>query len=185
MSDAEMDNWYPAFFGPTVKPMTRLRNFPNHYSAANSLLNPTTATDYMPFMRATEPSATFYPISPATRPSWPALGYYPNLNHFYNYHRPAANSMMAAAGSMIRPMTIPFFPQINQYYMQRYRSLPYMAPYTGGGGGVYHQPTATPYRPYVQTPFNSMVTAAASSVYPVRVPFSAITTPLSYHVHPI
>lgn len=194
MSDADMDNWYPAFFGPNVKPMTRLRNFPNHYSAANSLLNPTTANEYMPFMRATETPATlaahshFYPISTsplmnagtAVRPtSWPALGYYPGLNPLYNYpHR--ANSMMATAGSMIRPMTIPFFPPINQFYMQRYRSLPYMAPYTSGG---YHPTTAAtmPYRSYGhQSPFNSLVTAA-SSLYPVRIPFSAISTPLSYH----
>ncbi|XP_046919465.2 uncharacterized protein LOC124499580 [Dermatophagoides farinae] len=191
---AEVDNWYPAFFGPSVKPMNpRLRNVvPSyHYSAANSLLNPTTATEYMPFMRPTEAPAPLADHSQlyGNRPSWPSLlgGYYPHSNQqlLYNYPRP--NSMMAAAGSMMRPM---FFPPINQYYhMQRYRSsLPYMSPYFPSTAPI-HSPIA-PYRvsggPYghQSAAFNSLVTAA-SSLYPVRVAFSPIATaPLSYPILP-
>lgn len=174
----DSDSWYNTFFGNNVKPMTRLRNLPfanspmNFAQSASSLLNtaastptPTHAEAYMsPYgMRPQAPhTPNYFHFPSAPRPTWP-YGMYanPSANSYMNHFRP--NPMMHTAPTSMRPVTVPFYPAAN-YFMPRYPAA---------------YPATNPMmaaNPYAMARYPTMnaypMMGAASSLYPVRVPYS-------------
>lgn len=167
----ETDNWYSNFFGPNVKPMNRLRNVHfNNFAPPSTILSAPSSPnqEYMPYMSFRQHD--FYPAPVGPRP-W-SYNFYPNFNpNYFHFHRP--NSMIAT-GSMMRPVTMPFYPA--KFIMPSFR------PYIGAPYNYPHQTppvmSSSPIR-YPPTPFNSLM-SAASSLYPIRVPFPPIGPPLPY-----
>ena len=210
----EPDNWYNTFFGSTVKPVSRFRNYPfsstplsfgpYHHHPNPSLLNlaasASTSASLSPesFMSSFNPirsdthSPNYFHFSNPSRPTWPYGVFGPqSTNHYY---RP---SQLISAATSVRPISMPFFPSGTNYFIPRF-------PRTQQLYGSYPVPfstntyqtsppapmigpnpfTMTRYQPI--TPYSIM--PASSSLYPVRVPFSPIvpmSSPIPFGLQPM
>ena len=212
MSEPEdSENWYQTFFGANVKPMKNIRSFtfngpsisypappPPHQShhtimsqaASTQTPNSMTPEIMPPFFRPHDHpmhGSNMIPYMAAPRPTWAynMFGHPTASSSFYNF-RPGA--MMQAATSL-RPVAVPYYPQSSYY---RYRQSPmfnYASPTLPSPTASLSAPMMSPHLSYrfspVPTPF-SPIMPAASSMYPVRIPYMPMhSIPYGIHTSPI